>query len=311
MPDHVLDNTRSHYDRFPFIEGGADRVKWWRGYLRDYLPDADLHETLVVDVGSGAGEISRGLIDRGARLVCLDVSFESLRRCRGLNPEAEIFNASALELPFADETFDHAISIGVLHHTPDCRRGFREIARVTAPGGTVVIFLYDYWNIYNLIFQLFKPFKRRIPLEQVPLRVVRLLQPFARTHLGQRLDDEQLRRLLGDKLWTPQATFHTLSEVRRWGFEDGLELTGRRKFYLGYANVMRFVKHGHGDPSVRRALRVRCQQCGDSRMTRSTEGYACSRCGRWYHLDRGIFRCIGTGSGEEPDVRVEPGYAGR
>jgi SAM-dependent methyltransferase len=292
MPAELQNRTQSHYDEYPFIEGGSNRVAWWREYLSDYLPDTDIRDRLMVDVGSSVGEISRGLIDRGARMTCVDLSLQSLTRCRQVNPEPDIFNASALELPFPDQTFDHAISIGVLHHTPDCRRGFKELARVTASGGTVVVFLYNFWNIYNPIFQLFKPFKRMVPLDRVPVWVVRLLQPFAKGHLGQPLDDQQLRRLLGDKLWTPQATFHSVSEVRRWGAEEGLTMTAHKKFYLGYANVMRFVKQGSRDPSVRREIRVKCRQCGQEPMVRSDQGYLCGRCQHRYALDGGIFRCI-------------------
>ena len=124
--------TRAHYDEFPFIEGGSNRVAWWRDYLRDFLPDEVIRDRLIADVGSSVGEISRGLLDRGARLTCVDLSLRSLQRCRQINPEAELFHASALSLPFPDETFDHAISIGVLHHTPDCRRGFAEVARASS-----------------------------------------------------------------------------------------------------------------------------------------------------------------------------------
>ena len=138
MDTNLLDQTRSHYDSFPFIEGGANRIAWWREYLRAFLPDRQIQDRLVLDVGSSVGEISRGMIDRGARLICLDLSFESLRRCRRVNPEAELLHASALDLPFPNNTFDHSIAIGVLHHTPDCRRRFREMARAVAPGGTIL-----------------------------------------------------------------------------------------------------------------------------------------------------------------------------
>src|SRR5262245_831015 len=113
MQQQLLEKTRSHYDEFPFIEGGRNRVNWWQDYLRAFLPDADIHDRLIVDVGSSVGEISRGLIDRRARMVCIDLSLQSLQRCRGINPEAQVVYGNALELPFPDNTFDHAISIGV------------------------------------------------------------------------------------------------------------------------------------------------------------------------------------------------------
>jgi SAM-dependent methyltransferase len=292
MAQQLLVQTQTHYDEYPFIEGGDRRIAWWREYLRDYLPDDAIGGRLVLDVGSSVGEITRALADRGARMVCLDLSRASLQRCRELNPYAPVFHASALDLPFPDASFDHTISIGVLHHTPDCRRGFAEVARVTSPGGTSVIFLYNYWNIYNLIFQLFKPFKRLVPLNRVPASLVRLLQPFARSHFGYPLDDAQLRRLLGDKLWTPQATFHSVSEVRRWGREEGLHLTHHKAFFLGYANVFRFERAGAPLATGPRELRVRCVSCGHDMTVAGAEGCRCATCGRIYRSENGIFGVV-------------------
>jgi ubiquinone/menaquinone biosynthesis C-methylase UbiE len=294
MTKLLQEKTRRHYDNYPFIEGGADRIAWWQEYLRDLLPDELIRNRVMIDVGSGIGEISCGLINRGARLVCLDVSFESLSRCRQINEEAVIFHGSALELPFADASFDHAISIGVLHHTPDCRRGFHEVARVTAPGGTVIIFLYNYWNIYNLVYHAFWPVRKLLPLDKIPRWVLRTLQPFVRSHLGQTLNDKQLRNLLGDKLWTPQATFHSISQVRRWGAEDGLDFAANKKFFLGYANVMCFKKRGPGTVADEREVTLRCLNCGHAPMTKCNGRYTCSCCQQVYELDGGIYKTLNS-----------------
>lgn len=284
--------TQAHYDSYPFIEGGAKRINWWRKYLEDFLPDEDIRDRLILDVGSSVGEISRGLIERGARMVCIDLSLNSLKRCREINTEATVLHGNALKLPFPDKSFDHSISIGVLHHTPDCRLGFKELSRVTAPGGTVVVFLYNYWNIYNPIYQAFKPVRELIPLDRIPSAALSLLQPFVQTHLGQKLNDVQLRNLLGDKLWTPQATFHSISEVKKWGIEEGLKLTAYKRFYLGYANVMRFVKEGEFDPTINRELLLKCLECENSEMTERDHQYECVSCNNIYETDRGVIKTL-------------------
>ncbi len=48
----------------------------------------------------------------------------------------------AENLPFADDHFDVVYSFGVLHHTPDTARAFREVFRVLRPGGDAVVMLY-------------------------------------------------------------------------------------------------------------------------------------------------------------------------
>ncbi len=47
-----------------------------------------------------------------------------------------------LDLPIVEGAFDLVYSIGVLHHTPDPRRGFAEIARRVKPGGRLAVWLY-------------------------------------------------------------------------------------------------------------------------------------------------------------------------
>jgi len=40
-PPEVLE-TKAHYERFPFIEGGDRRIAWWSEYLSDYLPAGEV-----------------------------------------------------------------------------------------------------------------------------------------------------------------------------------------------------------------------------------------------------------------------------
>lgn len=284
--------TKNYYEKYPMIEGGLSRIKWWQEYLEPFLPDNMIRGQLIGDIGSGIGEMSRGLINRGARVVCLDLTLAALRRNREINPEAELFNGSALNLPFADGALDHVISLGVLHHTPDCRKGVKEVARVTAPSGTVVLYIYSYWSLLNLVYNLFRPVTKIIPLDAVPVGIVKMLQPFAKFHLNQELNDHQLRRLLGDKLWTPQCTFHTLGEIKKWAAEEGLTMIRYKRFFLGYANVMAFKKSGAPSSGPTEELMLRCLECGNSPLFKSKEGSRCEKCGADFRKEEGIYRFL-------------------
>ena len=286
-----LQETRAYYEQFPFIEGGQQRIAWWQEYMQEFLPDESVRGRLIGDIGSGVGEISRGLANRGARMVCIDLTMAALRRCRQINFEAELFNGSALDLPFADATFDHTISIGVLMVTPDCRKGIREVARATAPGGTVVLFIYNYWCYLNFLYHLFKPVTKIVPLHAVPSGLVRLMQPFVKSHLSETLDEHQLRRLLGDKLWTPHATFHTVEEIKRWGEAEGLVMMHWKRFYHAYANVMAFRKVGTPRSTPNGEVQLRCLKCGHSPISRLPESFTCRRCEATYNKVDGIYLC--------------------
>ncbi len=98
----------------------------------------------LLDVGSGAGQIARHLLkyaDAQARITCLDLSPEMLRRARQrLKTGWPTFLAADLSrLPFADAAFDCVTCGYVLEHLPDPRDGLRELSRVMVPGGRMLL----------------------------------------------------------------------------------------------------------------------------------------------------------------------------
>jgi len=123
----------------------------------------------VLDVGCGPGWLVRNFARGGARIVGVDLTDKAVRltgeslRIYGLR--AELGVADAEKLPFRDESFDFATSNGVLHHTPDTRRGFAEILRVLKPGGRAMI------SVYYRHILLRKAF---FPLTLLALRVLSL-----------------------------------------------------------------------------------------------------------------------------------------
>lgn len=286
--------TKNYYEDYPFPEGGAKRIKWWQDYLQFFLPDDMIRGKLVGDLGAGIGEMTRGLINRGARVKCLDLTLSALKRNREINSEAEHYNGSVLDLPFADEAFDHTMCIGVLMVTPDIRKGIKEVARVTAQGGTVVLYVYSYWSVLHLAYTLLRPITKFIPLESVPRSIVMMLQPFSINHFGMKMDEPQLRRLLGDKLWTPHCTFHKVDEVEKWCKDEGLTMTKRKIFYFGYANVMAFKKGDTPRTEPTEEVKLRCLKCGHSPLFKSDEICRCEKCGAEFKKEEGIYRFLTT-----------------
>jgi SAM-dependent methyltransferase len=102
---------------------------------------------LVLDAGCGEGRHCFGCLERGARVVGLDLDFESLRlaarrlRRRGeeLGRLAAMNQGDAFHLPYADGTFDRVICSEVMEHVHDYVGAGRELARVTRPGGRLAI----------------------------------------------------------------------------------------------------------------------------------------------------------------------------
>ncbi|MGW0206723.1 class I SAM-dependent methyltransferase [Streptomyces sp. NPDC003233] len=62
-----------------------------------------------------------------------------------------LHQASVLDLPFPEASFDVVFSHGALHHVPDIHRAQREIRRVLKPGGELVVMLYARWSLNYLV----------------------------------------------------------------------------------------------------------------------------------------------------------------
>ncbi|HTK74730.1 MAG TPA: class I SAM-dependent methyltransferase [Gemmataceae bacterium] len=97
----------------------------------------------ILDIGCNVGA---GLLEfrrhfPAARLAGIDISRSALEIARSRLTDAEIREAGAERIPFADESFDFATCIEVLEHVPAAlrRAAFREARRVLRPGGRLIL----------------------------------------------------------------------------------------------------------------------------------------------------------------------------
>lgn len=94
----------------------------------------------VLEVGSGAGQCSRWVINHGGRAIGLDLSFRQLQHARRIDEESGVVVPSVLgtatHLPFGDRRFDLVFcSFGALQFVAELDRAVAEVARVLRPGG--------------------------------------------------------------------------------------------------------------------------------------------------------------------------------
>ncbi|KHD78557.1 demethylmenaquinone methyltransferase [Actinoplanes utahensis] len=93
----------------------------------------------VLDVGAGTGVSTEELERSGAFAVGADISVGMLRAGRRVRAEVPLLAGDALRLPFADGVFD-AVTISLaLRNVVDTAAALREFARVTRPGGRLVV----------------------------------------------------------------------------------------------------------------------------------------------------------------------------
>jgi demethylmenaquinone methyltransferase / 2-methoxy-6-polyprenyl-1,4-benzoquinol methylase len=93
----------------------------------------------ALDVATGTGDLAIELARRGAEVTGLDFSEPMLELARGKAPGLDWVQGDALALPYADGEFDAAtVGFGARNFS-DLRAGLAEMARVTRPGGRVVV----------------------------------------------------------------------------------------------------------------------------------------------------------------------------
>ncbi len=130
----MFDGVARRYDLTnTVLTAGQDRR--WRARTRRAL---DLQPgEIVLDLAAGTAVSTVELARSGAWCVAADFSLGMLRA--GADRSVPKVAADALALPFADGVFDAAtISFG-LRNLHDADRGLAELARVTKPGGRLVI----------------------------------------------------------------------------------------------------------------------------------------------------------------------------
>jgi len=90
----------------------------------------------LVDVGCGTGAYALGLTKLGWEVTGVDISEDMLRRARERGVHTVRADASAL--PFAEKTFDAAVSIFTNTDLDDLAAVAQEIARVLRPGAPLI-----------------------------------------------------------------------------------------------------------------------------------------------------------------------------
>ena len=121
------------------MTGGQDRQ--WRELLLD-LCDLPVHGRLL-DVGTGTGDIAAAARRRlpFAEVVGADFTFEMMDagKSQAERRDLPFVQGDTIALPFADNTFDAVVSGFLVRNVVDRVAVLAEHARVTKPGGRVVV----------------------------------------------------------------------------------------------------------------------------------------------------------------------------
>ena len=193
----------------------------------------DLHELLIkrnkflgereiktiIEFGCGTGWLTNSIILYYKKSVkSIDFTEKALSTAKAiserLNLETNFVNSDIFNYE-ENALYDLVISMGVLHHTKNCREAFRKICKFVKPKG------YVYLGLYHL-------YGRR--------PMLRFLQSYSRWHGEQSAynlfkkmnaemgDNEHSYSWFRDQVLHPHETQHTLEELYSWLEEEKFEL---------------------------------------------------------------------------------------
>lgn len=94
----------------------------------------------VLDVGAGTGAFAFAIAPRVREVVAVEIDEELAARARAdAPPNVEVVTGDGEHLPFDSFSFDVAATLRTLHHTHRPELMVAELARVTKPGGTILV----------------------------------------------------------------------------------------------------------------------------------------------------------------------------
>ncbi|MDX1908627.1 MAG: methyltransferase domain-containing protein [Bacteroidia bacterium] len=119
---------------------------FWTPRMRDQsleLAQFDRPDLTVIDVGSGTGFTTQGIVEHitPAQVTCVDQSPHQMAKARK-KPDLQgctFLLGDAENIPFPADHFDRYVSAGSIEYWPDPQQGIAEAYRVIKPGGVAVL----------------------------------------------------------------------------------------------------------------------------------------------------------------------------
>jgi SAM-dependent methyltransferase len=143
-----------------------DRHWWYRGrrsVLARVIDDLRLPaRARILDAGCGSG---RNMVEfaKHGTVTGIELSGTSVSLARE-RAAGEVVEGSVLEMPFQADAFDLAASLDVIEHLEDDLQALRELRRVVAPGGSLLVTVPAYqwlWSGHDEINHHHRRYNRR------------------------------------------------------------------------------------------------------------------------------------------------------
>lgn len=130
----------------------ANLRNWMHGQLRGIAGGAT-----ILEVGCGDGSFTRSLAEYSSRVTAVDISASQIERNARAHPEIRFVQHDVAQpLPFGNEAFDVIWCSEVLEHLFDPGFALREMQRVLAGGGRLLVTVPYHGVFKDVLIALFK-----------------------------------------------------------------------------------------------------------------------------------------------------------
>lgn len=164
MTNHIYQDKFSemHQDTVYNAEKRQRKAEKILSVLSDYY-SGRLENLTVLDLGCSSGFIANTISKRVNKLLGVDIDKKAVEYAREnfKRDNLEFDTQDAINLDFADESFDLVVCSHIYEHVPDSSKLMKEVKRVLKPGGVCYFAAGNKWNLIETHYKL--PFLSIIP----------------------------------------------------------------------------------------------------------------------------------------------------
>lgn len=198
-----------------------------------FLSHLDKHipyKSSILEAGCGTGQLGISLSRFSRHIYSIDISSGSLQEAHNFLIQNKIENVNLyrmniFKLCFPDDSFDYVISNGVLHHTHNPKKAFRNLVKVLKNNGYIIIGLY---HKYGRLFTNFKQFL----FNRIPSSKLHKID----TRLNEKISNNQKKAWFMDQFFNPHEKSYTFNEVKNWFDEYNVEYINSIPFHSNQEN---------------------------------------------------------------------------
>ena len=230
-------------------------------FLETQIDPQDCRGKIILDAGCRNGQLTEKLTEYGATVIGLDFSQSVLfaEENRKL-PNVHFLQGDIRSAPFSKDTFDIIISNGVLHHTSNTFKTFKEVSKLVKPNGRFYLWLYKKQdnffrrNLFIPVIDFIRFFVSRSPIiiQKYAIYTYAFLSPYIGKLKPHQQNYSFSERIISshDFLTCKWRHYHNPVEVASWfhacGFSNATLTHWDNPYGFGIIGTKKYLKYTPG-----------------------------------------------------------------